>query len=200
MKTLVSLCFVLSGMSLGATGALEVSVTAAGTLAPVPGAFVVLEGSSLGGITDARGSCLIDGVPPGAYVLRVSSVGFHPRGVTDVIVGSRRITPVDVSLSYSVVEGGVIQVTPDYFPDEPSDPVGKIEFSGEQIRRAPGSAGDVSRVITALPSVTGIDDQYNGMAVRGGIPWRTAYIWMEWKYPTLTISRGRGLPGAGWAW
>ncbi len=131
-ETLVSLCFVLSGMSLGATGALEVSVTAAGTLAPVPGAFVVLEGSSLGGITDARGSCLIDGVPPGAYVLRVSSVGFHPRGVTDVIVGSRRITPVDVSLSYSVVEGGVIQVTPTTFPMSPLIQLERSSFPGNR--------------------------------------------------------------------
>lgn len=197
MKTLVSLCFVLSRMSLGGTGALEVSVTAAGTLAPVPGAFVVLEGTSLGGITDARGSCLIDGVPPGAYVLRVSSVGFHPRGVTDVIVGSRRTTPVDVSLSYSVVEGGVIHVTPDYFPDESSGPVGKTEFSGEQIRRAPGSAGDVSRVITALPSVTGIDDQYNGMAVRGGNPMENGIYLDGMEIPNINHFPRQGTSGGG---
>ena len=166
MKNLVAICLSITlGMhAQNSAGTVTGTVTASGTLTPVPGAFVVAEGTSLGGITDSRGEFLINDLPARGYVLRITSVGFHPRALADVVVRPGRITDLDITLEYSVLEGGVIHVTPDYFTDDPGEPVSRIEFSGEQIRRSPGSAGDVSRVVASLPAVAKVDDQYNGMA------------------------------------
>lgn len=179
------------------SGALSGRVTASGTMLPVPGAFVVVEGLDAGDITGPEGEFSIRGLEPGAYVLRITSVGFHPEAVTDVIIRPDRITSLSVELVYSVVDAGVILVTPDYFIEEPGEPVGRIGFSGEQIRRSPGSAGDVSRVIAALPSVARTDDQYNGMAVRGGNPSENGIYLDGMRIPNINHFPRQGTSGGG---
>ena len=199
MKTVCAMVLFLSlnCFAQQSSGSVFGSVEAEATLSPVPGALVVLEGTDKGGITDSEGRFLIQNVSPGSYVLRVTSVGFHPRAVPDVIVRPGRITFVDLELAYSVVDGGVIHVTPDYFSLDPGEPVSRVEFSGEQIRRSPGSAGDVSRAVTALPSVTGIDDQYNGIAARGGNPSENGVYVDGMRIPNINHFPRQGTSGGG---
>ncbi len=173
------------------------TVSSTGNGSPVPGAMVLLEGTELGAITDSDGSFAITGIQPGAYVLSVNSVGFHPRSLPDVIVRPGRETRVDAELEYSVLDAGVIHVTPDYFPETPGGASGATALSGEQVRRSPGSAGDVSRVITALPSVTGIDDQYNGLAVRGGNPSENGFYLDGMPVPNINHFPRQGTAGGG---
>jgi hypothetical protein len=49
-------------------------------------------------------------------------------------------------------------------------------FSYEEIRRAPGSAGDVSRIMMSLPSVAKVNDQSNNLIVRGGNPVENTFL------------------------
>ncbi len=199
MKTVyaIVLCLSLECFAQQLSGSVSGRVVADATLTPVPGAFVVLEGTEKGGITDSEGRFVIQNVTPGSYILRVTSVGFHPRAFPDVIVRPGRITSQNVELLYSVVDGGVIHVTPDYFNSDPGEPVSRMEFSGEQVRRSPGSAGDVSRVITALPSVNGIDDQYNGIAVRGGNPSENGMYVDGMRIPNINHFPRQGTSGGG---
>ncbi|HOP26239.1 MAG TPA: carboxypeptidase-like regulatory domain-containing protein [Candidatus Sabulitectum sp.] len=81
-------------------------MSSTGNGSPVPGARVLLQGAELGVITDSDGSFAITGVLPGAYVLSVNSVGFHPRSLPDVIVRPGRETRVDAELEYSVLDAG----------------------------------------------------------------------------------------------
>ena len=43
-----------------------------------------------------------------------------------------------------------------------------VNFSSEEIRRSPGTAGDVSRILFTLPSISKVNDQRNSLIVRGG--------------------------------
>jgi len=178
-------------------GSISGTVVARATLDPVPGAFVLVDGTSFGGITDGDGCFLIQGVPVGGYTLRVTSVGYYPQAKTDIIVRPERITQAEFNLEYSVLDGGVIHVTPDYFSENASEPVSRTELSGEQIRRSAGSAGDISRAIAALPSISKVDDQYNGMAVRGGNPMENGVYIDNMQVPNINHFPRQGTSGGG---
>ena len=152
------------------TGSISGKVVAERTQDPIVGAYVMVVGTSLGAITDASGIFMIPNIPVDAYALSVTSVGYHAQVKTDIIVRSERSTSIDIALDIAVIFGGSIEVRPEYFSDDETQPTGQTEFSGEQIRRTPGSAGDITRVIAGLPSIAKVDDQYNGLAVRGGNP------------------------------
>ncbi|MCD4708551.1 MAG: TonB-dependent receptor [Candidatus Sabulitectum sp.] len=195
--TIISSACVSLAFAESSAGSISGRVLARTTLDPLPGAFVVIDGTSLGEITDAQGLFLIPEVPVGGYTVRVTSVGFYAQMKPDVIVKPERITQVEFNLDYSVLEGGVIHVTPDYFTEDKSEPVSRTELSGEQIRRSPGSAGDVSRVIAALPSIAKVDDQYNGMAVRGGNPMENGVYIDNTEVPNVNHFPRQGTSGGG---
>lgn len=142
---------------------------------PLIGAAVMIEGTSMGGMTDSQGQVILADIPVGTYAVRASFVGYRPVVLTDVVVRSARSTSVRFDLTISPAGGATITVRPDYFSEDAGEPTSSTEMSGEQVRRAPGSAGDVIRVVTSLPSVAKFDDQYNGLAVRGGNPSETGF-------------------------
>ena len=79
--------------------------------------------------------------------IELSSPSINPRSQADEVV----------------VEAG-------YFKQASDQPVSIIGLSAEEIRRAPGTAGDVSRVIFGLPAVAKVTDTKNSLIVRGGGP------------------------------
>ncbi len=156
-------------------GGIAGTVRDAATLCPIVGATVMLAGTGTGTMTDGSGFYRIEDVPAGSYTVNASCVGYAVLAVTDAIVRPGRTTDVDFDLGISATGSTTITVRPDYFPEASSSSSGGSSLSGEQVRRAPGSAGDVVRVITSLPSVAKFDDQYNGLAVRGGNPSETGF-------------------------
>jgi outer membrane receptor for ferrienterochelin and colicin len=66
------------------------------------------------------------------------------------------------------METEAITVNAGYFTQIEEQPTSITSFTAEEIRRAPGSAGDVSRIIYGLPSVAKVNDTKNSLIVRGG--------------------------------
>lgn len=51
-----------------------------------------------------------------------------------------------------------------------------MEYSSEEIRRAPGSAGDINRVLTSSPSIGRVDDSRADIVVRGSSPAENSFL------------------------
>lgn len=122
----------------------------------------------LGAATDMDGYYVIPDVPVGNYRLRITYLGYEPLIQTDIIVRPDRTTFLNVELKKSVIELEAITVSAGYFGNTTDQPLSLTNFSAEEIRRAPGSAGDVSRIIYGLPSVAKVNDTKNSLIVRGG--------------------------------
>ncbi len=116
-------CIASAVMAQTTVGKIAGKVTEAGTGAPLPGANVVITGTTMGAATDDSGSYYILNVPPGKYSVRASMMGYKPMVVVDVIVNAGRTTTVDFALAQTVLELGevVVQaVRPDVERDKTS--------------------------------------------------------------------------------
>ncbi len=143
--------------------------------APLGGAAVLVAGTGLGTLTGADGRFRLAGVPAGVRVVRAQALGYATVVRTDVVVRPGRSTELVLELAPAAVELAGVSSAPDYFPAAASRSTSANSFSGEEIRRAPGSAGDVSRILMSLPSLAKVNDQSNALVVRGGSPLENAF-------------------------
>lgn len=158
------------------TGVIDGRVTDQATHQPLVGATVAVQHTSLGTVTDTEGRFSIRSVPVGNHILEIRMIGYAPVLRTDIIVRPERNTSVTAELEEQVMETDQVVVTAGYFPKHDESPVSLTALSAEEIRRAPGSGGDISRVVMSLPSIAKVNDQSNGLIVRGGSPLENAFF------------------------
>nr|HPI71836.1 carboxypeptidase-like regulatory domain-containing protein [bacterium] len=95
----------------GITGKITGKVTDNQTGAPLLGANILLEGTSLGAVSDVSGLYVITNVMPGTYSVKFRMMGYSPTTVTNVIVYSDRIAKVDCGLKSTVIQGEEVVIT-----------------------------------------------------------------------------------------
>lgn len=90
----------------GTTGKIVGRVADAGFREGLPGVNVIVEGTSLGAVTDLEGQYLILRVPPGSYTLRAMLLGYTDMSYDRVQVSIDKTTTVDFNLSQTVLQTG----------------------------------------------------------------------------------------------
>jgi hypothetical protein len=173
------------GETPNAIGTIKGKLLDAETKAPLIGANVSIMNTMMGAATDLEGNFVIPNVPVGSYALKFSYMGYETMVKTDVIVKSQRITFVNAEMKMAAVEMTGVTVTAGYFAKTDEQPVSTVNFSYEEIRRAPGSAGDVSRIMMSLPSVAKVNDQSNNLIVRGGSPVENTFFIDNIEIPNI---------------
>ncbi|MDE2827299.1 MAG: TonB-dependent receptor [Bacteroidota bacterium] len=94
----------------GPTGKISGRVLEAGTNQGLPGVNVVLEGATIGGVTDADGYYYILNIPPGTYSVQASFVGFATVTTQNVRVVQDQTTTVNFELREEAIVGEEIVV------------------------------------------------------------------------------------------
>jgi len=176
-------------------GRIEGQVTDLDTESPLTGANVLLINTRLGAITDDQGKFSIAAVPVGNYTLQFSYIGYESVKKTDIIVRSGRMTFVQAELKVSSIEMQSTTVRSGYFAESKDQPLSMVTFSYEEIRRGPGSGGDVSRIMMSLPSVAKVNDQMNNLIVRGGSPIENAFYLDNIEIPNINHWPTQGTTG-----
>ena len=166
-------------------GTLKGSVIDIDTKLPIIGASVLIIGTTAGTATDTEGNFTIADLPVGSYALQFRSLGYEIKSVTDVIVKSQRIAFVRAELRGTDIEIGDVVVKAGYFTEKKDQPTSISGYSAEEIRRAPGSAGDVSRIMMSLPCIARVDDQLNNLVVRGGNPGENSFYLDNIEIPNI---------------
>jgi len=178
-----------------ATGTIKGVVLDQHTLQPVPGANVALLGTPLGAIAGDQGQFTINQAPMGVQRLRVSMIGYSERVRPDVIVQARRITSLTVHLEETPLQMAETTVSADFFSAAEEKAVSAVNLNYEEIRRSPGSAQDLSRLLQALPSVNMNNDQRNDLIVRGGSPAENLVLIDEIEIPNINHFPTQGASG-----
>lgn len=137
----------------------------------IPGAFVNAEGpsGSVSAISDADGTFVIDGVPPGQARIEVTAPLREPL-VLDVTVGPGS-TEVEAALRASVATdagSSEVVVLTGEAPDA-AEPV-RYGLDPEDIRVLPGSGNDTLKSLQSMPGVARVPFGLGGLVLRGSSP------------------------------
>ena len=140
---------------------------------PLPGATVIIDGTTRGTSTDLDGQYVLLDIAPGTYVLRASFVGFGSQVVQDVEVASDFTTIVDFNLAPGVeLEEVVVLAQRLIRQDEVST---TTVIQGDAIQALPvDDFQDVMSLAAGVIESNSGDDQ--GFHIRGGRGSEIAYI------------------------
>ncbi|MFA6596878.1 MAG: TonB-dependent receptor [Ignavibacteriaceae bacterium] len=177
------------------TGTLYGKIFDHSTNQPIPFASVTLLGTGKGTESDISGNFRILNLPPQAYQLKVSAIGYAPEIKTDIIINTAKPTGIDFALKESVLELEGVTVTSDYFLKNPFETNSVTSFSYEEIRRSPGGFEDVVRALSVLPGVAQADAGRNDLIVRGGAPSENLYLLDGIPIPNINHFGTQGATG-----
>jgi outer membrane receptor for ferrienterochelin and colicin len=143
----------------------------------IPGVTIEVMDTKYSTISDTRGEFSILSIPVGSYKLKCSAEGFKTIIRTDIIIRSKRITYVDVKMQEQLLLlKETVEVSTSYFHKDEKNPQSVVSISAEEVRRAPGTGGGLSRMLKTLPGVTTSADDDTDIVVRGGSPNENGYI------------------------
>jgi hypothetical protein len=152
------------------TGIISGEVRDAVTKQPLPGANILIDGTNQGSACDENGYFAIKNVVPGRYSLKVSMIGYLSSVITELNINPNRNQSVNFELNSTAMEMDEVKVTADYFYKPDENPVSFRTISPEEIRRSPGSAEDIFRVMQSMPGVATTGAKSAQLIVRGGSP------------------------------
>lgn len=167
---LILLIVFLQNLTAAQTAVLKGTVRDAETKQSLIGVNIIVKESGTGSTTNAEGEYVFSSLLVGTHTIEFSYIGYEKVTKTDIIIKPGRSNYLDVEMKPDPVEISDVVVSSGYFSEIKDKPVGAINFSSEEIRRAPGSAGDVSRIVYGLPALAKVNDSRNSLIVRGGSP------------------------------
>lgn len=164
---------------------------------PLPGANVMIKGTSMGAATAVDGEYNIYKVPPGTYTIQFSYIGYQD-AEKSINVGTEKTLHIDAEMESNVVEGEVVTIT--------AQAVGQLAAINQQlsadamvnivdaarIRELPDQ--NVAESIARLPgiTITRNNGEGSGVGIRGLAP---QYNQMQIDGVSMTASENLGRPG-----
>ncbi len=148
-------------------------VSDADTGEPLPGANIVLTGTTLGAASDIDGNYVILRVPPGTYAMRTDFIGYRPIITQNVEVLTDLTTTINFKMRSEAVElGQEIVVTAERPIVRRDLTSSEARVQAEEISRLP-----VQELGDLLNLQAGINrDQDGGIHIRGGRKTDVAYM------------------------
>lgn len=141
----------------------------AGADIPLAGAEILIKtpkGEELKQTSDSAGKFKLEGVTPGSYHLKVTSPGFSPVEIDEVVVVGE-VTDVTYRLAPDAEEGAIeVTVTGERPPRE----VTRRTIERREVERIPGTSGDAIRSLESLPGVARPPGFAGILIVRGSYP------------------------------
>jgi hypothetical protein len=157
------------------------------TLEPLPMVNIqVVELPTVGASTDDAGNFTITGISVGTYSLKTTLIGYEPSIQTNIVVSTGRSTKVAVKLFEQAVSVSGVTVQANYFTrSNDIAPLSVNNYDRAEVKRQPGSAMDVQRVIQNLPGVASSNDNINELIVRGGAPYENLTVMEYMEIPSI---------------
>jgi outer membrane receptor protein involved in Fe transport len=143
----------------GTTGKIAGTIVDKATGESLPGATILVVGTSLGAISDADGSYTILYVPPGTYKVQISFIGYAKVTFDDVRVFIDQTARINVSLETEAIEVSELVVLAQRRIIKPDVATSVVAISDQEIQSLP---------VSSVDGVIGLQAGIRGMNIRGG--------------------------------
>ncbi|MFC1569276.1 TonB-dependent receptor domain-containing protein [bacterium] len=154
------LCFLAQIGLAGTTGKISGRVIDKETGDPLPGANILVVGTTLGAAADMDGRYNILHIPPGLQAVQVTVIGYAKVLLNDVRVRIDQTARIDIEMQLEALEGEAVTVVADRNVIKEDVATSVVAFSGDEVAALP-----LSTIEEAVELNAGVE---NGMVIRGG--------------------------------
>ena len=133
---------------------------------------------SKGTTTEVDGSFVLEQIPVGRQVFRVSYLGYNTITIPNVVVTAGKEVVLDILMEESITALDEVVVTAAVEKDRANNEMATISarsFSMEEVTRYSGGRNDVARLVGNFAGVSTADDSRNDIVIRGNSP--TGVLW-----------------------
>jgi hypothetical protein len=162
---------------------------------PVPFANVVVQGTSIGSVTDIDGNFEILNLEPKLYNIEVSSVGYEKAVVFEVQTFNNKPSFLNIEMRENSALLKEVEITASPFTKKEEAPVSMRTIGVSEIERNPGGNRDISRVIQSLPGVASPPSFRNDIIIRGGAPNENRFYLDGIEVPNINHFATQGASG-----
>jgi TonB-dependent receptor len=181
--TLLLFCLTTVLSTFAQTGGFKGKVIDLTTGESIPGVKLVIEGKSIGSISDMDGNYSLNEVPNGDYTIVVSYIGYNTKIITDAAVKGNQMIELNVSLEKVITEIGEVIVRVKMNKESEStliqlkkNAITSVDgVSSEAIKKTPDrTVSDVLKRVTGASIqdnkfvvIRGLSDRYNFALING---------------------------------
>ncbi|HAN79540.1 MAG TPA: TonB-dependent receptor [Bacteroidales bacterium] len=185
----------LSASAWAQKGIVKGRITDAQTNEPLPFVSVVINGTTIGGMTDMDGNFTIAGLTPGFVRIQASFVGYKPGISKEIQITNAASAYTEIALesSDSELEEVVIYGSAFQRPDE--SPISLQSIGVSEIENNAGANRDIGKVIQSLPGVASSVSFRNDVIIRGGGPSESRFYLDGIEIPNLNHFGTQGSSG-----
>lgn len=198
LKSQLSTLFILliTMVSAQNNGTLTGQVIDNKTLLPLEGATVLIEGTSIGVITDTEGYFSIQDVTPQTYSIVASFLGYTSETKFNVIVKSVGTADLLFKLEEDNQILDEVVVVKSSFRTTKETPLSTQSLSAVEIETYPGGNNDIAKVAQSLPGISpSIGGFRNDFIIRGGAPNESVYYLDGIEIPNINHFSTQGSAG-----
>lgn len=141
----------------GTTGKIAGTVIDKATNESLPGANIVVVGTTLGAVTDLKGNFTILEVPPGTYNVQISFIGYRKVTISDVRVYIDQTARVDIALEAEAIELGDAIIIAERPLIKPDVATSVIAVSENEVKELP-----INNVVSAIGLQAGVRGGWGG--------------------------------------
>ena len=162
---------------------------------PVPFANVVVDGTSLGTISDIEGRYELIDIKPGVYNFKCSFIGFNTIIQSEVQLTTNKSLRLDFKMEENAQVIDEVQVNANTFNKTEESPTSLRTINASEILRSPGGNRDISKVIANLPGVSSSPSFRNDIVIRGGAPNENRFFLDGVEIPNINHFATQGSSG-----
>ncbi len=155
----------------GVTGKIAGQITDSESGQPLPGVNVFVEGTTIGATTDLKGNYVILNVPPGAYTLKATMMGYGAVTMKNVIVKIDLTTTINFRMKPEALEMSEVVVVAERPVVTRDVAASEINIDFKKVETLP-----VKQVNEVLVLQAGIEQGSEGVIIRGGGARQTAFM------------------------
>jgi len=165
----------------------------------LPFVHVVVQNTTTGAISDENGVFKLEELKPGYYNLTFSFIGYQTHKIVELEVFNHKPIILEIALQPDAAQLDEVIIRPKVFLKPVESPNSIRSLGVTEIKRAPGSGQDISRVIQTLPGVaTTPASNRNDIIVRGGGPSENQFFVDEFEVNAINHFTTQGASGGVW--